>query len=80
MTTFLRFKQNPLTKPCSFCDGPWHAATGCEYGPRIRSCHTCTVEFWKWVRQHTNKSPRRRKDQPPPMITFYEAAGKRWPK
>ncbi len=41
-----------VTLPCSFCGAPWHPATGCYYGPRIRSCYRCTVEFWVWFRRH----------------------------
>lgn len=63
--------------PCSFCEGPWHPATGSEYGPRIGACYRCTVDFWTWVRAHTNKSPRKRKDgRPAPAVSFYEAAGR----
>lgn len=37
---------------CSFCGGPWHPATGCQYGERTRSCLRCTLYFWAWFWVH----------------------------
>jgi hypothetical protein len=53
---------------CSFCGGPWHAATGCYYGPRTRACLRCVADAWRWIRQHTAA----RKGRP----DFYAAAAK----
>lgn len=63
-----------MTCLCSFCDGVAHPATGCVYGPRTIACRTCTVDFWRWVRQHTNGRPRAKRG-PTPAMSFYEAAG-----
>lgn len=59
---------------CTFCGGPAHPSTGCVYGPRTIACRACTVRFWAWVREHTNKSPRRRAGRVATELSFYEAA------
>lgn len=59
---------------CTFCGGPAHPSTGCVYGPRTIACRACTVRFWAWVREHTNKSPRRRAGRVTTELSFYEAA------
>ena len=66
---------------CSFCRGPFHSATGCEYGARIRACYSCTVDFWTWVRSHTNGKARLKardgRSHVATSVSFYEAAGRR---
>ena len=64
---------------CNFCVGPAHEATGCRYGPSTIACRACTVEFWNWVKAHTNKKARRRSRRDGSLkvetaLTFYEAA------
>lgn len=61
---------------CNFCGGVAHPATGCEYGPRTIACRACVMEFWRWVKAHTNGTPRQRKG-PTPSRSFYEAAGRK---
>lgn len=68
--------ERETTMTCTFCAGPAHPATGCVYGPRTIACRACTEQFWRWLRAHTNKMPRRRADRPGPTISFYEAAAK----
>jgi len=63
---------------CAFCGGPAHPATGCQYTATMIACRACTVDFWRWVRQHTNGRPRQRKGAVT-SVSFYEAAGKVWP-
>ena len=62
---------------CNFCQGPAHPATGCVYGPKTIACRGCTVQFWAWVRIHTNKRPRRSSKGAATAETFYEAAGRK---
>lgn len=66
---------------CSFCEGPWHAATGCYYGPRIRACYACTVTAWAWIVRQTNGKARRKERNGHPRtetaLSFYEHAGRR---
>lgn len=67
---------------CSFCGGPAHPSTGCQYGARTLACRRCVVDFWAWVRRHTNgKAARRRRrdgsEKPATAQTFYEAAGRK---
>lgn len=65
------------TVSCSFCNGVAHPATGCVYGERMIACRDCACNFWKWVKEHTNKKARRPKDgRILPNVNFYEAAGK----
>lgn len=56
---------------CSFCGGPWHAATGCYYGERARACGRCVREFWAWLRGHMGRWKAR-----PGRPDFYVAAAK----
>ena len=35
---------------CSCCGGPFHPATGHEFGGKGRFCGPCTRDFFKWVR------------------------------
>lgn len=43
---------------CSFCNGAFHPATGCQYTPTFGACFNCTTEFWRWLRQRMNSRPR----------------------
>ena len=58
---------------CNFCNDPAHPQTGCVYGPNTIACRACTVRFWAWVKDHTNKKARRASKAVPTARTFYES-------
>lgn len=70
-----------MDRPCSFCGGAAHPATGCEYSATIIACWRCTEEAWSWVKGHTDaRQGRKRRDgtmRPATALSFYEAAGKK---
>jgi hypothetical protein len=60
--------------PCFFCKGPWSPTTGHVYLTSVLSCRKCTVDFWKWMENHTNKRQSKRSKGPQTKESFYEAA------